>query len=141
MFSKFSEEAQKVLLNAKKEMSALKHPYVGSEHLLLAMLKDKESNISKRLNKYNLTYTKFKDEIIKVIGKGNTESEWYLYTPLLKKVVEDAMIESRDHNCEVNEEMLFISLIQVGEGIAVRIMLSMNIDLDSILVDFGSQSN
>lgn len=141
MFSKFTEDARRVLIGAKKEMNELKHPYVGSEHLLLAMLKDKESNISKRLNKYNLTYTKFKDEIIKVIGKGNTESEWYLYTPLLKKVVEDAMIESRDHNCEVNEEMLFISLIQVGEGIAVRIMLSMNIDLDSILVDFGSQSN
>lgn len=141
MFSKFTEDARRVLIGAKKEMNELKHPYVGSEHLLLAMLRDKNSNISKILNKYNLTYTKFKAEIIKVIGKGNTESEWYLYTPLLKKVVEDAMIESRDHNCEVNEEMLFISLIQVGEGIAVRIMLSMNIDLDSILVDFGSQSN
>ena len=38
MFSKFSEEAQKILLNAKKEMTNLKHPYVGSEHLLLAIL-------------------------------------------------------------------------------------------------------
>lgn len=141
MFSKFTEDARKVLIEARKEMSNLKHPYVGSEHLLLAMLKDKNSNISRRLNKYNLTYTKFKNEIIKVIGKGTAESEWFLYTPLLKKVVEDAMIESREHNCEVNEEMLFISLIQVGEGIAIRILLSMNIDLDNILIDFNSQSN
>ena len=46
MFSKFTEEARKVLVSAKKEMSDLKHAYVGSEHLLLAILKNKNSNIT-----------------------------------------------------------------------------------------------
>ena len=48
MFGNFSEEARKILVLAKKEMSLLKHPYVGSEHLVLAILKD-DNNVSKRL--------------------------------------------------------------------------------------------
>ena len=54
-----------------------------------------------------------------------------------KKVIEDAMIESREQNNEVTVELLFSSLIQEGEGIAIRVMLSMNIDLDSIIEEFN----
>ena len=60
MFSKFSEEAQKVLLNAKKEMQELKHPYVGSEHLFLSLLKF-DNELSKKLNDFGITYDKFRD--------------------------------------------------------------------------------
>ena len=137
MFSKFTEEARKVLVEAKKEMNDLKHPYIGSEHLLLAILKNKNSDLSKRLKDYNLEYKLFKQEIINVIGIGTETTEWYLYTPLLKKVIEDAMIESREQNNEVTVELLFSSLIQEGEGIAIRVMLSMNIDLDSIIEEFN----
>lgn len=140
MFSKFTEEARKVLIEAKKEMSELKHPYVGSEHLLLAILKNKNSNLSKKLKEYNLDYNKFKKEIINIIGMGSEATEWYLYTPLLKKVIEDAMIESREQNTDVTVELLFSSLMQEGEGIAIRIMLSMNIDLDSILEEFNTKT-
>lgn len=140
MFSKFTEEARKVLIGAKKEMSELRHPYVGSEHLLLSILKNKNSNIAKKLKKYNLEYDGFKKEIISIIGKGTEEVEWYLYTPLLKKVIEDAMIEARNQNIDVSPELLLSSLIQEGEGIAIRVMLSMNIDLDSILTDFCAKN-
>lgn len=140
MFSKFTEEARKVLIEAKKEMSELKHPYVGSEHLLLAILKNKNSNLSKKLKEYNLDYNKFREEIINIIGIGSEETEWYLYTPLLKKVIEDAMLESREQNSEVTVELLFSSLIQEGEGIAIRVMISMNIDLDSILEEFNTKA-
>ena len=64
MFGKFSEEAQKVIFLAKEEMSNLKHPYVGSEHLLLAILKQ-NNNLTKKLKKYNLTYKIFKEIINK----------------------------------------------------------------------------
>ena len=63
MFSKFSEDMQKILLNAKREMIELKHPYVGSEHLLLAILNSKNS-VSKKLSEYKLTYESFKNELI-----------------------------------------------------------------------------
>ena len=53
---------------AKKEMVDLCHPYVGSEHLLLAILHNEQLSITKILNNYNLTYEKYKNEIIKVIG-------------------------------------------------------------------------
>ena len=53
MFSNFTEEARNIIVLAKQEMKKLKHPYVGSEHLLLAILKD-ENNISNTLKKYNL---------------------------------------------------------------------------------------
>lgn len=140
MFSKFTEEARKVLVSAKKEMNDLKHPYVGSEHLLLAILKNKNSNIAKKLKEYNLDYNSFRKEIINVIGIGTEVTEWYLYTPLLKKVIEDAMIESKEEKTEVTVEMLFSSLIHEGEGIAIRIMLSMNIDFDSIMEEFNVKS-
>lgn len=140
MFSKFTEEARKVLVSAKKEMSDLKHPYVGSEHLLLAILKNKNSNIAKKLKEYNLDYNSFRKEIINVIGIGTEVTEWYLYTPLLKKVIEDAMIESKEEKSEVTVEMLFSSLIHEGEGIAIRIMLAMNIDFDSIMEEFNVKS-
>ena len=67
MFSKFSEESQKILLNAKKEMSSLKHPYVGSEHLLLAILSNSDIEVTKKLKDYNINYHSFKDEVINVI--------------------------------------------------------------------------
>ena len=59
MFSKFSEEAQKALVLAKKEMKLLKHPYVGSEHLLLSILSMDYLPLTKRLNQYGITYKKF----------------------------------------------------------------------------------
>lgn len=137
MFSKFNEEARKVLINAKKEMSDLKHPYIGSEHLLLAILSNKNSGISKKMKEFGLEYNNFKNEIIKVIGVGEEKNEWYLYTPLLKKVIEDAIIESRDNNSEVTVELLFSAFLREGEGIAIRIMLSMGIDLDKVLEYFN----
>ena len=97
MFSKFSEEAQKVLLNAKKEMSALKHPYVGSEHLLLAILSNKDEEVTLKLQEYNINYDIFKKEVLKVIGKGNISNNWFLYTPLLKRIIENASIDAREN--------------------------------------------
>lgn len=85
MFSKFSEEAQKILLNAKKEMTNLKHPYVGSEHLLLAILYNKDLDVTIKLNDYNITYKTFKDEIIKVVGRGTLTNNWFLYNTSFEK--------------------------------------------------------
>ena len=138
MFSKFSEEAQKVLLNAKKEMAALKHPYVGSEHLLLAILSDKEGEVTQKLNEYNINYDMFKKEVLKIIGKGNISKDWFLYTPLLKRIIENATIDARENkDKEVTILHLFLSLLEEGDGVAIRILMGMNIDIDALYDEFS----
>lgn len=137
MFGNFTEEARQIIVRAKKEMYELKHPYVGSEHLLLAILKD-NNEISKKLKEYNLTYDKLKKEIINIIGTGTIETEWFLYTPLLKRIMENAIIDSRENNDgEVTIEHLFTSLLEEGEGVAIRIMIGMDIDIDRLYNEFS----
>ena len=138
MFSKFTENAQKILLMTKQEMLSLKHPYVGSEHLLLAILKDKDSDISSFLNLYGVTYELCRDEIIKIIGIGKCKSEWFLYTPLLKRVVENAS-ERVDGEGLVDTVDLFASLLDEGEGVANRILAGMNIDVEALYDKFTSK--
>lgn len=137
MFGNFTEEARGIIVRAKKEMYELRHPYVGSEHLLLAILKDK-NEVSKKLKEFDLTYEKLKQEIINIIGMGTKETEWFLYTPLLKRVMENAIIDSKENNDgEVTIEHLFASLLEEGEGVAIRIMIGMNIDIDKLYNDFS----
>ncbi len=139
MFANFTEEARKIIVEAKNEMLQLKHPYVGSEHLLLSILKSK-NNISKRLKDYNLNYQIFKDELVKIIGIGSKASEWLLYTPLLKRILENAVIDSKENNNnEVTVEHLFASMLEEGEGVAIRIMIGLNIDIDELYIEFGNR--
>lgn len=139
MFSKFSEEAQKILLNAKKEMAALKHPYVGSEHLLLSILSNKEVEVTVKLNDYNINYHNFKEEVIKVIGKGTLTNNWFLYTPLLKRIIEGATLECKENkDKEVTPTHLFLSLLEEGDGVAIRILMGMNIDIDALYDEFSN---
>lgn len=136
MFSNFTEETRKVIVNAKKEMYELNHPYVGSEHLLLAILKE-DNNISKKLKQFKLDYAKLKNEIIKIIGVGSKKSEWFLFTPLFKRIIENAVLDSKENNNgEVTIEHLFVGLLEEAEGVAIRIMLEMNIDIDELYNEF-----
>lgn len=137
MFSNFEFEAQDILVKAKAEMTELKHPYIGTEHLVLSILKNDEK-ISERLKRYDLTYDKFKREIIRIIGMGSRETSLFLYTPLLRKVIENAVMDSKENNDgTVTTLHLFSSLLESGEGIAIRIFLGMNIDLSSMYDDFS----
>lgn len=139
MFSKFSEEAQKSLLLAKKEMMKLNHPYVGSEHLLLAILSTNNS-VSKNLKRYNITYEIFYNEVLKIMGKGSKPTSWYLYTPLLKKIIENASFDSKEKKeKEVTLEQLFLSLLEEGDGVAIRLLIGMNIDIDLIYEEFSNK--
>ena len=136
MFGNFEEDARKVLVNAKKEMYELNHPYVSSEHLLLAILKG-NNEISDKLKSFDLDYNRFKDEVIKIIGKGSKPSQWFLYTPLLKRIIENAVIDAKDNNNGVvTINHLFASLLDEGEGVAIRILIGMNIDIDDLYSEF-----
>ena len=136
MFNSFEEEARKVLIVAKSEMINLNHPYVSSEHLLLAILKG-DNEITERLKEYDLDYKTFKTEIIKTIGKGTKPSEFFLYTPLLKRIIENAGLDAKENNNgTVTINHLFSSLLEEGEGVAIRVLIGMNIDIDDLYNDF-----
>ena len=137
MFGNFREEVRKVLILAKQEMLLLKHPYVGSEHLVLAILKGK-NNVSKKLKSYNITYDIFKNKLIETVGMGSKESNWFLYTPLLKRTIENAIIDSKENDeGEVTLEHLFSSLLEEGEGVAIRLFLSLNVDIETLYQEFN----
>lgn len=137
MFGNFTEEARGILVRAREEMYALKHPYVGSEHLLLAILKE-DNAISRKLKQYHLDYKKLKEEIIRIVGVGSKESNWFLYTPLLKRVMENAIIDAKENNHgEVTIAHLFSGLLEEGEGVAIRILIGMEVDLDELYSEFS----
>lgn len=139
MFGRFTEEAQKVLVNAKKEMTDLKHPYVGSEHLLLAILK-MDNSVSKKLKKIKIDYKRFYEQLINIMGTGSSKNQWFLYTPLLKRVIESAILDSKEgNNGEVTVEHLFYALLEEGEGVAIRILLSMEVDIEKLYRNFAHQ--
>ena len=138
MIGNFNEEAQTVLINAKEEMLKLGHPYIGTEHLLLAIL-NSDSNVSNRLSTYSLSYNNFKEELCRVVGTTDKKSEYFLYTPLLRKVLENAVMDSKDNNDgEVTLEHLFFAMLEEGEGIAIRVLIGMGIDVESMYDDFSS---
>ena len=137
MYNSFTEEARKILIAAKEEMKKLKHPYVGSEHLLLSILKD-NNEVSEKLKEYNLDYKRFRKEIIDIVGIGSKESECFLYTPMLKRIMENAIYDSKENNNgNVTIAHLFSSMLEEGEGIAIRILIGMDIDLDDLYNDFA----
>ena len=141
MFSRFSEEAQKALILAKAEMNNLRHPYVGSEHLLLAILSEKNLEITKVLASYNITYKVFKEELIKVVGVGKEANEWFLYTPLLKRVIETAILNSKEKGeVEVSVNELLLAILEEGEGVAIRLLIGLNIDVDEIYNSISKDS-
>jgi len=133
MFSRFSEEAQKALILAKKEMNNLRHPYVGSEHLFLSILSMNNLEITKVLSSYNITYEIFKSELIRIVGVGKESNEWFLYTPLLKRVIETAILNSKEKGeVEVSVNELLLAILEEGEGVAIRLLIGLNIDVDEI---------
>jgi len=137
MLSNFEEPAREVLTLAKKEMHDLNHPYVSSEHLLLAILKTSEE-IASRFKEYKVDYKILKEEIIKTIGKGSKPNEWFLYTPLLKRVIENAIIDSKENNNgSVTVNHLFSSLLEEGEGVAIRILIALDVDIDELYNEFA----
>ena len=86
MFDKYSLEISKIFKCAEEEMLSLHHPYVGSEHLLLSLLKN-STTISNIAKKYDLTYESFRKELILVVGSSSKKSTYILYTPLLKRII------------------------------------------------------
>ncbi len=121
-----------VLKKCEKERIKLKHPYVGSEHLFLAILSYK-NDLSIYLKEYSVTYDSFKDSLLEIVGNCKKDNPSNLYTPLLRKIIARYNLKNKDRETNI-EQNLFLAMLDEGEGIAIRILLKMNIDLDEIYI-------
>ena len=135
--SKYLDEIVKL---AEKEMLKLNHPYVGSEHLILALLHN--SDIKDICASYGLSYQLFKNELIDIIGKSNVKTTTILHTPLLKSIISDAKKDALENNNGiVTPNHLMISVLESGDGIGVRILISCGVDLEGIYKDLKNSFN
>ena len=138
MFGRFSEDTQKVLVLSKKEMYELKHQYIGSEHLILSILKNDEYIIDK-LKKYKVTYKKYKDKLINIVGLGEKENDLFIYSTLVKRVLENLIIDSKETGDEITVTSLFLALLNEGEGTGIRILLSLGVDINKLYYDISEK--
>ena len=136
MFENYGIHIAALFKQAESFRKNLKHPYVGSEHLLLAILEG-ENEVSSKVKTIGLTYEKFYNELLRVVGVSHKDTDFILYTPLLKRIIELATNDAIDNNNgKVTEKHLFLAMLEEGEGIAIRIMLGLGIDLDSLYDEF-----
>src|SRR5690554_3614029 len=133
-FGRFTERAQKALLYAQEEARNIGHNYVGTEHLLLGLLREEGGAAAKVLADLGMEIDKMREYIVRLVGKGNYNfSEGFGYTPRTKRVMELSFYEARNlgHNY-VGTEHLLLALIREGEGVAARIMKDAGVDLAKI---------
>ncbi|SHJ36318.1 ATP-dependent Clp protease ATP-binding subunit ClpC [Geosporobacter subterraneus DSM 17957] len=131
MFGRFTERAQKVILLAQEEAQQLRHNYVGTEHLLVGLVKEGEGIAAKVLTNMGVGLEPLKKKIEQVIGIGEEEGTQLLgFTPRTKRVFELSFAEARrlGHNY-IGTEHLLLGLIREGEGIAAKILVDSGVNL------------
>lgn len=129
MYNNYNLEVSKIFKGAEKLMMELNHSYVGTEHLLLSMLKNNEE-IKDLLNRYCLTYDDFLDELQLLVKEETSKKSTCIYTPLLKSVIKNAFDISKCNTIKPID--LLVSILEEGEGIAIRIMAGIGIDIDKL---------
>lgn len=133
MFGRFTERAQKVLALALEEAVRLGHKDIGTEHVLLGLIREGEGIAAKALQSLGLGLDKIQSEVEALIGRGTEQSGNYTpnYTPRAKKVIELSMDEARKlGHTYVGTEHILLGLIREGEGIAARIMNNLGVSLN-----------
>ena len=134
MFERFTERARRVIILAQDEAKRLNHSAVGTEHLLLGIIREGEGVASKVLESLGISAERVRAEIEAAIGRGDrTPYEEVAFTPRAKKVLELALDEARrlGHNY-IGTEHLLLGLIREGEGVAARVLEAMGADLERV---------
>ncbi len=131
MFGRFTERSQKVLALAQEEAVRLGHQNIGTEHILLGLVKEGEGIAAKALQSLNISLEQVQQEVEALIGKGQEKPINIAYTPRAKKVIELSMDEARKlGHTYVGTEHILLGLIREGEGVAARVLNNLGISLN-----------
>ncbi|MGK0468730.1 ATP-dependent Clp protease ATP-binding subunit [Clostridium sp.] len=135
MFNKFTERAQKILVYAQKEAEELKHGYVGTEHILLGILKEEAGVCKKTLNNMKITSENVKKLVIDYEGEGDAQmrSTEIPLTPRTKRLLDLSLLEARNLNHNyISPEHILLALIRDAEGVAYTILVNLGADFNKL---------
>ena len=131
MFGRFTERAQKVLALSQEEAARLGHNNIGTEHILLGLVREGEGIAAKALIGLGLNLEKIQNEVEALIGRGQEQLGTPAYTPRAKKVIELSMDEARKlGHTYVGTEHILLGLIREGEGVAARVLNNLGVSLN-----------
>jgi len=133
-FEKFSESARRVLSLAQEEAQRFNHNYIGTEHILLGIVRESEGVAAKVLSNLGVELGKIRSAVEFIIGRGERSASGEIgLTPRAKKVIELAVDEARRLNHHyISTEHLIIGLMREGEGVAAGVLDSFGVTLDKV---------
>src|SRR5881296_3801549 len=134
MFERFTERARQVVVLAQEEARILKHNYIGTEHILLGLLREEEGLAARVLESLDITVERVRAQVVRIVGSGEEVTSGQIpYTPRAKKVLELALREalSLGHNY-IGTEHILLGLVRENEGVAARILLDFDADSEKI---------
>ena len=132
MFERFTERARQVVVLAQDESRALRHNYIGTEHLLLGLLREEEGLGARVLDSFDVTLEEVRAQVARIIGEGDEIVTGQIpFTPRAKRVLELALREALQlgHN-HIGTEHLLLGLVDEGQGVAMRILLDFDVDAE-----------
>ena len=134
-FDKFTDKARKVLVLAQEEARALHQPYVGTEHVLLALLKEKEGLAAQSLDRLGVTYEAALTCVQQLIkGDASADVSGHLsFTPRVKRVLENSLREAMQMGKSyISTEHLLLGIVREGEGTAIDVLRKLGVEGDAI---------
>ncbi len=134
MFERFTERARQVVVLAQEEARTLKHNYIGTEHILLGLLREEEGLAARVLESLDITVERVRAQVVRIVGSGEEVTSGQIpFTPRAKKVLELALREalSLGHNY-LGTEHILLGLVRENEGVAARILLDFDADSEKI---------
>ncbi|NLC67510.1 MAG: ATP-dependent Clp protease ATP-binding subunit [Clostridiaceae bacterium] len=135
MFGRFTERAEKALAYSQESAMELGHNYVGTEHLLLGLVREGSGVAARVLQGQGVTESKILQEIEQLVGRGEKTGQQPLgFTPRTKRVLELSFREARKMNQNyIGTEHLLLGIMREGESVAVRILMDLGVDPQKLL--------
>jgi len=134
MFKRYTEKAKRAIMIAQEEAINLNHEYIGTEHILIGLIKEEEGVASQVLRQLGVNIDKVVEEVERLVGKGEYQQVGEIaFTPRAKKILELASQEaSQLKNNYIGTEHILLGLIKEGSGVAVRILADLGVNLDNV---------
>src|SRR3984957_3035277 len=134
MFERFTKSARHVVVLAQDEARGLNHNYIGTEHLLLALLREQQGPAARVLGRLGISAPEVRQEIRAVIGTGQKPPKGHIpFTPRAKKVLELSLREAVAlRHSYIGTEHLLLGLVREGSGVAAQILIEHTGDLASV---------